>query len=86
MGCGEECGFARPVARHGWSGTDKGDKMFITKVQMTMDGMVNILAIWILHADIVQLSMGATVGEWVQKGRGKEAAGAGHGQGRSSMD
>ena len=49
--CGGECGFARPIAMHGWDGSDK---MFITKVQMPMDGSVNIPAIWLLHADIVR--------------------------------
>ena len=52
--CGQECGFARPVAMQGWSGNGSGDKMFITKVQMPMDGSVNIPAIWLLHADIVR--------------------------------
>ena len=52
--CGEECGFTRPIAMHGWSGSEKGDKIFITKVQMLMDGSVNIPAIWMLHADIVR--------------------------------
>ena len=49
--CGPECGFTRPVAMKGWAGADK---IFITKVQMPMDGSVNIPAIWILHADIVR--------------------------------
>ena len=39
---------------HGWSGDIEGNKMFVTRVQMIMDGSVNIPAIWLLHADIVR--------------------------------